>query len=87
MYWGFLQRLLDTYPMCLVIQSCPTLCKLQPVRLLCPWGFSRQEYWSGLPCPLPGDLSNPGIKPRSPELQADSLPPEPSNMYKCICHI
>jgi len=36
-------------------------------------GFSRQEYWSGLPCPLPGDLPNPGIKPRSPALQADSL--------------
>ena len=35
-------------------------------RLLCPWGFSRQEYWSGLPCPLPGDLPDPGIKPRSP---------------------
>ena len=46
---------------------------LQPTRLLCPWGFSRQEYWSGLPCPLPGDLPNPGIKPRSPVLQADSL--------------
>ena len=38
----------------------------QPARLLCPWGFSRQEYWSELPCPLPGDLPNPGIKPRSP---------------------
>ena len=37
-------------------------------------GFSRQEYWSGLPCPPPGDLPNPGIKPRSPILQADSLP-------------
>ena len=35
--------------------------------------FSRQEYWSGLPCASPGDLPNPGIKPRSPELQADSL--------------
>ena len=43
-------------------------------RLLCPWGFSRQEYWSGLVYPLPGDLPNPGIKPRSPSLQADSLP-------------
>ena len=31
--------------------------------------FSRQEYWSGLPCPLPGDLPNPGIEPRSPTLQ------------------
>ena len=39
--------------------------------------FSRQEYWSGLPCPPPGDLPNLGIKPRSPELQADSLPSEP----------
>ena len=33
-------------------------------RLLCPWGFSRQEYWSGLPCPPPGDIPNTGIKPR-----------------------
>ena len=40
-------------------------------------GFSRQEYWSGLPFPSPGDLPNPGIKPRSPALQADSLPIEP----------
>ena len=39
-------------------------------------GFSRQEYWSGLPFPSPGDLPNPGIKPRSPSLQADSLLPE-----------
>ena len=37
-------------------------------------GFSRQEYWSGLPSPSPGDLPNPGIKPRSPSLQADGLP-------------
>ena len=35
--------------------------------------FSRQEYWSGLPFPSPGDLRDPGIKPRSPALQADSL--------------
>ena len=38
--------------------------------------FSRQEYWNGLPFPSPGDLSDPGIKPRSPALQADSLPSE-----------
>ena len=38
--------------------------------------FSRQEHWSGLPFPSPGDLPNPGIKPRSPALQADSLPTE-----------
>ena len=36
--------------------------------------FSRQEYWSGLPLSSPGDLPNPGIEPRSPSLQADSLP-------------
>ena len=39
-------------------------------------GFSRQEYWSGLPFPSPGDLPNPGIEPRSPALQVDSLPSE-----------
>ena len=39
--------------------------------------FTRQEYCSGLPFPSPGDLSNPGIKPRSPTLQADSVPSEP----------
>ena len=39
--------------------------------------FSRQEYWTGLPFPSPGDLPNPGIKPGSPTLQADALPSEP----------
>ena len=39
-------------------------------------GLSRQDYWSGLPFPSPGDLPNPGIEPRSPALQADSLPTE-----------
>ena len=37
-------------------------------------GFSRQEYWSGLPFPSPGDLPDPGIKLTSPALQGDSLP-------------
>ena len=41
-----------------------------------------QEYWSGLPCPPPGDLPNPGIKPRSAALQADSLPSEPPGKPK-----
>ena len=41
-------------------------------------GFFRQEYWSGLPFPSPGDLLNPGIEPESPSLQADSLPSEPA---------
>ena len=39
--------------------------------------FSRQEYWSGLPFPFPGDGPDPGIEPRSPALQADSLPYKP----------
>ena len=60
---------------------------LSPAQLfVIPWtvayqaplsmGFSRQEYWSGLLCPSPGDLHNPGIEPRSPALQADALPTE-----------
>ena len=40
-------------------------------------GFSRQEYWSGVPFPSPEDLPDPGIKPRSPTLQADALTSEP----------
>ena len=40
-------------------------------------GFFRPEYWSGLPCPSPGDLPESGIEPKSPTLQADSLPSEP----------
>ena len=57
---------------------------LSPVQLFAtPWTvplsmkFSRQEYWSGLLFPSPGDLPHPGIEPRSPTLQADSLPSEP----------
>ena len=63
-------------PTCSVGKLYPTLCDL-------PWtmthqvplsmGFSRQEYWNGLPFPPPGDLPHPGIKPRSPALQADAL--------------
>ena len=62
-----------------VTQSCPTLCTPWTVAHQAPpsVGFSRQEYWSGLPLPSPGDLPDPGIKPRSPALQADSLPSEP----------
>ena len=40
-------------------------------------GFSRHEYWSGLPFPSPGDLPDPGIEPRSPSLEADALTSEP----------
>ena len=45
-------------------------------------GFSRQEYWSGLPFPSPEDLPNPGIKPRSPALQAGTLTSEPPGEVK-----
>ena len=65
--------------LCLVTQSRVTLLTPWTVapRLLCPWGFSRQEDWSGLPCSPPGNLPNPGIESRSPALQADSLPCKP----------
>ena len=64
---------------CLFSQSCLTFWTPWTVAtgLLCPQAFPRQEYWSGLPCPPPGDHPNPGIKPRSPTLQANSLPSEP----------
>ena len=54
----------------------------QPTKFFCPWRFSRQEYWSGLPWPPPGDLPNPGIEPRSLALQVDSLPSEPPGKPK-----
>ena len=57
-----------------VVSDCLQPHWLQPSRVLCPRGFTRQEYWKGLPCPPPGDLPNPRIKPRSPELRAESLP-------------
>ena len=64
---------------CVLTHSVMSVCDLhglQPTRLLCPWRFSSQEYWSGWPCPPPGDLPNPGIEPESPTLQVDSLPSE-----------
>ena len=65
------------------LQSCPTLWDLWTVAHQAPlsMGFSRQEYWSGLPFPPPEDLPNPGIKPislASPALQAGTLPTEPA---------
>ena len=78
---------LDSMTCCAVL-SCSVLSHtlwphgLQPARLLCPWRFSSQEHWSGLSCPPPGDLPNPGIEPRSSTLQADSLPSEPPGKPK-----
>ena len=58
----------------LVAKSCLTLVTPWTVACQAPrsMGFSRQEYWSGLPFPSPGDLPDPGIEPASPALQADS---------------
>ena len=47
-------------------------------------GFSRQEDWSGLPFPSPGDLPDPGIEPWSPALQADALPSKPPESLKFL---
>ena len=60
-------------------QSRPTLCNAMDDGHQAPlsMGFSTQEYWSGLPCPSPGELPNPGIEPSSSALQADSLPSKP----------
>ena len=56
-------------PVCLFAQSCPTVCDpMRPCQTPLSMGFSRHKYWSGLPCPPPGDLPDPGIKPTSPAL-------------------
>ena len=73
---------------CIVVILKAKVKSLSRVRLfVTPWteepgrlqsmGFSRQEYWSGVPCSSPGDLPDPGIEPGSPALQADALPSEP----------
>ena len=67
----------------LVAQLCPTLCDPMTVAHQAPLsiGFSRQECWSGLTFPPPGDLPDPGIKPGSPTLQVDSLLSEPPSIH------
>ena len=75
----------------LVAQLCLTLCTPWTVAHHAPLSmeFSRQEYWSELPFPSPGDLPHPGIEPRSPALQADSLPSEPPErpLIHSICSL
>ena len=65
------------------LQSCPTL--RDPIDGSPPGspvpGILRQEHWSGLPFPSPGDLPDPGIKPGSPALQTDALPSEPPGKH------
>ena len=69
----------------LVTQSCLTLC--DPMDDCPPdssdMDFPMHEYWSGLPFPPPGNLPDPGIKPGSPALQADSLLSEPPGSPNC----
>ena len=62
---------------CEVAQLCLTLRDPMDYQAPLTMGFYRQEYWSGLPLPSPGDLPDPGIEPKSPTLQADALPSEP----------
>ena len=59
--------------LCLLSVTPRTITHQTPLSM----GFSRQEYWSGLSFPLPGGILDPGMKPGSPALQADSLPSEP----------
>ena len=90
MVWTFLSFIVLIFPWNVHLQSLIFLKvkSLSHVRLFAtPWtvahqappsmGFSRQEYWSGLPFPFPGDLSNPGIEPGSPTLWADTSLSEP----------
>ena len=81
-------KLLSMEKLCVCVCVCVCVKLLSHVQLLAtPWtvarqdplsmGFSRQEYWSGLPFPSPWDLPNPGIEPGSPALQADALSSEP----------
>ena len=65
--------------LCLVAQSCPNLCDSMDCSPpgSSVQGFSRQEYWSGLPFPLPGDLPDPGIEPWSPALAGGFFTTEP----------
>ena len=70
----------------LAAQSCPPFCDPMDCSPLAPLSieFSRQEYWSGLPFPIPGDLPNPGIEPRFLTLQADSLLTKPPGKGKLL---
>ena len=76
------KRKLEKKPACACVLSCFSCVRLfatlWTVACQAPlyMGFSRQEYWSELPFPSPGDLPYPGIKPKSPALQTDSLPSE-----------
>ena len=93
-WWALLLPPLILWGLDTVIHVCVHVKSLSRVRLfVTPWtvvcqaplslGFSREAYWSGFPFPSPGDLPDSGIEPMAPELQADSLPPEPPGKPKC----
>ena len=93
-YWKNHEKLKIKSLSCVRLFATPwTVAHQAPLSL----GFSRQEYWIGLPFPSPGDLPNPGTEPRSPALQADALTSEPpgkpkpllakSCLYFLICHL
>ena len=97
-YILFAMFLLNSVSLSLVAKLCPTLATPWTVARKAPlsMGFSRQECWSELPFPSPGDLPDPGIKPESPALQLDSLPTElwgsphiqiQSNLWKITAHV
>ena len=69
---------------CLVTKSCPTLAIPCAIALQAPlsMGFPRQEYWSGLLFPSPGDLPDPGTEPQSPELANGFFPTKPPGKPK-----
>ena len=87
------KKILTMYGGGLIDKLCSTLATPWTVSHQVPlsMGFSRQDYWNGLRLPSPGDLPNPGIKPWSPALQANSLPTEisgkPNNRatYRVFC--
>ena len=58
-----------------LLQSCLTFCDPLDCQASLSIGFSKQEYWSGLPCPPPGDLPGPGIEPTSPATPAFTIEP------------
>ena len=85
-HWRYKDKYIVTLAYDLIVQHlCVCVCVsfsvmsdfLQPHQAPLSLGFSRKEYWSGLPFPFPGNLPDPGIEPGSPALQAGSLPSEP----------
>ena len=81
--FGMLRAVLSCFGHVQLLEIPWTIAHQAPLSM----GLSQQEYWSGLTFPSPGDLPNPGIKPASPALQADSFTAEPSGKpSECYTH-